>query len=321
MATGRNDGSERGNGIGSGTDPENEKEGLSSDRDQLQARIQALESENERLRAVTRSRLTYRTALVLLVLVAALAVGGTAVYPGARAVLIGIAGIGAFSAVLLGMLVQERFLPASVGQAIYDAMWENEVGIASRLGVAETSRYVPTGGESPEVRLYLSRSLEDPIPATEALTGTTTRIDEHFGLLLEPTGRGFLDLFERTNGELPDRVELVTTRLREAVVQQFELADRVEVVETDLAEESAENRFTVQIWGSVLGDATRLDHPIRSFIAVALARTVNRPVIAEGSTDENGSSTLTFRWSSEPSDPTAAVEPTAPEDEPLEATE
>lgn len=299
-----------------------------SDRKRLEDRVRELESENERLRTVTGSRRRYRAGVILLSLLAMVAVGGTVVYPESRDVLIGIAGTGAFAAVLLGTLVRGRVLSASVGRAIYDVMWENEVEIASRLGADETARYVPTGEEPPDVRLYLSRSVEDPIPPSESLTATVVRIDERFGLLLEPTGQRFLDLFERTNGGLPDRVAPATPVLREAVVQQFELADYVEVVETDLSEDSGRNRLAVRVRGSVLGDASRLDHPIRSFIAVALARIVNRPVTSEGSTDANGSTTLTFQWNSEP--PVRAAEPSdwrteedsiERGDEPLEAAE
>lgn len=261
----------------------------------LEERNRELETENERLRSVTGPRVTYRRAVVLLLLIAAAAAVGTVLYPDSRDVLIGIAATGAFGAVLLGMLVQEWLLSASVGRAIYDTLYENETRIASRLGVAETSRYVPTDDESLGVRLYLSRSLDDPIPRPEALASTVVHVDDHYALLLEPTGSEFVDLLERTDGELPEDVQAATVVLREAVVDLFELAIGAEVVDLALSEGS-ENRVRFRVAGSVLGDAARLDHPIRSLLGVALARVVDEPVESEAWTEDNGNSVFVFRW-------------------------
>jgi len=286
-----------------------EPDGTSAGADELEERLEALEErnrelevENERLRSVTGPRVTYRQAAVLLILVSVAAVAGTALYPESRDVLIGVAATGAFGAVLLGMLVQEWLLSASVSRALYDTLWENETRIAARLGVTETSRYVPTGPESAGVRLYLSRSLEDPIPPTGSLDSTVVTVDDRYALLLEPTGREFVDVFERTNGSLPDELEVATVALREAVVQQFELAVGTEVADLDLADGGGRSRLRVRVWGSVLGDATRLDHPIRSFVGVALARIVDEPVESETWTDEDENAVLAFRWGSEASE-------------------
>jgi hypothetical protein len=247
-----------------------EFEEASPDEEGLEERIAALEErnrelrvENERLQSITGPRVTYRQAAVLFLLVAAAAVGGTMLYPESRDVLIAVAGTGAFGAVLLGMLVQEWLLSASVGRALYDTLWQNERRIASRLGVAETSRYVPTGRESLGVRLYLSRSLDDPIPPPESLDSTVVSVEGHYTLLLEPTGRELFGIFERTNGDLPDD-------LRVAAI--------------------------------ALGDATRLDHPIRSFIGVGLADLVGMPVESETWTDEDDNAVLAFRWEDEAPD-------------------
>jgi hypothetical protein len=262
----------------------------------LETRNQQLEAENERLRSVTGPRVSYRAAAILLILVSVAAVGGTVVYPESRDVLIGIAGTGAFGAILLGMLVQEWLLSASVGRALYDTLWENERRIASRLGVSEASRYVPTNREPLGVRLYLSRSLDDPIPPSDALGSTVVTVDGRYTLLLEPTGREFVAILERTNGELPEDLRTAAVVLREAIVEQFELAVGVEVVDLEVAGRSERNRLRVRVWGSVLGDATRLDHPIRSFIGVGLAKVVEQPVESEAWTDDAENAVLTFHW-------------------------
>jgi hypothetical protein len=280
-----------------------ESTGTGTERSDLEARIDELEAENERLKTVVGPRVTYRRAAVLLILIAAAAAGATTVYPESRDVLIGIAGTGAFGAVLLGTLVQERLVSASVGRAIYDVLWENEFRIANRLRIAETSRYVPTDEESLGVRLYLTRSFEDPLPPSESMDSTVVTVGDHYGMLLEPTGREFLAELVRTNGDLPGNVRVAQVLLREAIAQQFELADSVEVVDLAFPDEAGRNRMTVRVWGSVLGDAARLDHPIRSFIAVSLARIVGEPIEAEGTTEENGSALLTFRWDGEPPEP------------------
>jgi hypothetical protein len=274
------------------------------ERDDLEERLEALEErnrelevENERLRSVTGPKVSYRRAAILFILVSAVAAAGAFLYPDSRDVLIGVAGTGAFGAILLGMLVQEWLLSASVARALYETLWRNERQIASRLGVAETSRYVPTGSDSLGVRLYLSRSIEDPVPPAESLGSTVVTVDDHYTLLLEPTGSEFVGIFERTNGDLPGDVRNAAVVLREAVVEQFELAIGAEVVDLELTNGSGRNRLRVRVWGSVLGDAARLDHPIRSFFGVGLAEVVGEPVESEAWTEENDNSVLVFRWS------------------------
>lgn len=269
----------------------------------LEERNRELREENERLRSITGPRVTYRRAAVLLLLVSAAATVGAFLYPESRDVLIGVAGTGAFGTVLIGMLVRDWLLSASVGRAIYDTLWRNETRIASRLGVAEATRYVPTGRESLGVRLYLSRSLEDPVPPPAALDSTVTTVDDHYALLLEPTGSEFVAVFERTNGGLPDDVRAASVALREAVVDLFELAVGAEVVDLEVSGEDERNRVRVRVWGSVLGDASRLDHPIRSFLGVALARIVDVPVESEAWTEDSGNAVLVFRWGEVPGMP------------------
>jgi len=284
------------------TAPAGEASGASEPEERietLEARNRELERENARLRSVTGPLVTYRHGVVLFLLVSVGAAAGTFLYPGSRDVLIAVAGTGAFGAILLGMLVQEWFLSASVSRAIYDTLCENETRIASRLGVAETSRYVPTGRESLGVRLYLSRSLDDPIPPSDALGSTAVTVDGHYSLLLEPTGAEFVDLFERTNGALPEDVRAAAVALRESVVHQFELAIGAEVADLELPSGPGRNRLRVRVWGSVLGDPGRLDHPIRSFIGVGIARVVGGPVESETWLDDNENTVLVFRWGSD----------------------
>ena len=68
----------------------------------------------------------------------------------------------------------------------------------------------------------------------------------------------------------------------------------------EFADGPGRNRMRVRVWGSVLGDAARLDHPIRSFVGVALARIVDSPVESEARAEDEGSALLTFRWSGDP---------------------
>lgn len=268
----------------------------------LEKRIEALEkknrslkAENEQLRSVAGSRLTYRRAAILFVLISATAAGGAVVYPDSRDVLIGIAGTGAFGAVLLGILVQEWLISASVGRAIYETLWQNERQLASRLGTDGVSRYLPPDEGSLGVRLYLSRSLDDPTPPSDSLASSVISVDDHYALLLEPTGNEFIAILERTNGDLPEDIQAATAVLKEAIVDLFELAVGAEVADLDLSEGS-ENRVRFRVAGSVLGDAARLDHPIRSIIGVALARIADEPVESEAWTEDNGVSVFVYQW-------------------------
>lgn len=261
----------------------------------LEERNRELRAENEQLRSVTGPRVTYRQAVILLTLLSAVAAVGAFLYPDARDVLLGLAGTGAFGAILLGMLVQEWFLSASVGRALYDTLQENETRIASRLGIAEASRYVPTDHESLGVRLYLSRSLDDPIPRSESLASTVITVDDHYALLLKPTGSELVNILAQTNGGLPENVQDAAVVLREAIVDLFELAIGTEIVDLEISE-GTENRMRARVAGSVLGDAARLDHPIRSFLGVALVRIVDEPVESEAWTEDNGNTVLVYRW-------------------------
>jgi hypothetical protein len=264
----------------------------------LEERNRELEMENERLRSVTGPKVSYRRAAILLILVSAVATAGAFLYPDLRDVLIGVAGTGAFGAILLGMLVQEWLLSASVARALYDTLWRNERQIASRLGVAETSRYVPRDEEL-GVRLYLSQTLDDPIPPAESLGATVVTVEGHYTLLLNPIGQELFGLYERTNGELPGDVRTAAVAMREAVIHQFELAIGAEVVDIELSNGPSRNQLRVRVWGSVLGDATRLDHPIRSFLGVGLAELAGTPVESEAWTDQDENAVLAFRWESE----------------------
>jgi hypothetical protein len=66
-------------------------------------------------------------------------------------------------------------------------------------------------------------------------------------------------------------------------------------------------RFRVA--GSVLGDAARLDHPIRSLLGVGLARVTDEPVESEAWTEDNGNTVFVFRWRTEPEQSSAASRP------------
>lgn len=289
MASEYNTGSKEAAPEGADSDPDFEERIVT-----LEEQNRELKAENERLRSFSGSHVTYRRGAVLFILISATAAGGTVLYPGSRDVLIGIAGTGAFAAVLLGMFVQEWLLSASVGRAIYDTLWRNETRLASRLGIDGASRYVPTDQESLGVRLYLSRS-DDPIPSSESLASTVIAVDDHYALLLEPTGNELIATFERANGELPDDLHSAVVVLRESIVDLFELAVGAEVVDLDVLDGS-ENRLRFRVAGSVLGDAARLDHPIRSLIGVALARIVDEPVESEAWTEDNGNTVLVYRW-------------------------
>jgi len=85
--------------------------------------------------------------------------------------------------------------------------------------------------------------------------------DDHYALLLDQTGRAFVEPDERTNDDLPESAQLATVVLREAVVQEFEHAS--------LPRQSISTPRTAPVGNScdsasesVLRDVFRLDPPV-----------------------------------------------------------
>lgn len=274
---------------------------------EVAAELETLRAENERLRtSYARARQSqYRQTAIGFAVIGLLATVGGLLFPTTRTVLLALGGTGVFAAVLTWFITPERFVSASVGDAVYEALARNHERLCRELGLTDRRIYVPTDDATTGVRLFVPQQTAFDIPAPDALTSlfVVTDDEQTRGVSLRPTGETLFDEFESTlSGPLGETPDEIATQVREAIAEQFEIAD---TVETDLDRE--DGRLTVQATDSVYGDLTRFDHPIASITAVALARGLEQPVRAE-LTGEAGEAVATLRWDSD----TAAENPDEP---------
>jgi len=263
----------------------------------LRTRVEVLREENRQLREESRrlTRARYRqTALGLLGVAGVAAVGGV-LFPAARSVLVVLAGIGAFGAVLTYYLTPERFIAASVGEQVYATLAANGDRLVEEFGLADHRVYVPTG--EGQVRLFVPQHEEYAVPDGSDLERVAVVPGERRerGIALEPTGQRLHAAFERSRrADEGDGVEAVAGGLADAVVEQFELAGAA-----DPDADPEDGRVTVTVRDSALGGVGRFDHPVASFVATGVALGLDRPVRLAVE-DGNGAGThVTCRWTAE----------------------
>ncbi|MCU4973222.1 hypothetical protein OB955_10755 [Halobacteria archaeon AArc-m2/3/4] len=256
------------------------------------AQLELLVEENRRLRseyAQARQTRYRRTALGLTVL-GTIAIAGGILFPDGRQVLFALAGTGLFGGLLTYYLTPGQFVAAEVGERVYGAAATNEAALVSELGLREDRIYLPGNGTIP-ARLFVPQYLEYDYP--DDLTAPIVTEGNQRGLVLEATGAGLFEEFERTLAtDLATDPTPLSNQLTDAIVEQFELAQRATPdVDTE------DGRLTVAVSGSAFGAVDRFDHPIASFLAVGLAVGLDTPVeleVARG--DDRADWLITCRW-------------------------
>lgn len=262
------------------------------DRSALEARTELLAEENRRLRNeyARARRSTYRRTAIWLAVVGAIAVSAGLLFPDARRILFTLGAIGLFGGILTYFITPGQFVAADVGERVYAASAANWSALIDELGLQRQYRYLPSTGRSP-VRLFVPQRTACTIPEDRGRL-VATRGDER-GLVLEPTGAGLFEEFERALAEpLPTESTVLAAQLADGLVEQFEL---VRSAEPDVAPD--EGRSTVAIRGSAYGDVDRFDHPVASFLAVGFAEGLDRPIELTVEASEGRSDWLiTCRW-------------------------
>ncbi len=264
-----------------------------ADEAALLARIETLEDENERLRrelsAARRTR--YRRTAIGMAFLGGLALLGAGLLPSLRELLLALGGTGLFGALLTYYLTPERFVAASVGEAVYATLAESLESIAGELELADTTVYVPVDGD-PGVRLYLPGQPIDAagLPDQEDLRDTFVVTPGHRGLSLRPTGNALRREFVEASSAVPKAPGELVAAVCEALVEQFELVD---AADPNLEEPG---RATVRVTGSAYGPVDRLDHPVASLLATALADATDEAVELEVVTTDDGASIVTCGW-------------------------
>jgi hypothetical protein len=264
-----------------------------ADEEELLARIETLEDKNERLRrelsAARQAR--YRRTAIGMAFLGGLAFLGAGLLPSLRDLLLALGGTGLFGALLTYYLTSERFVAASVGEAVYGTLAENLESVAGELELSETSVYVPVDGD-PGVRLYLPDQPLDAagLPDPEDLRDTFVVTPGHRGLSLRPSGDSLRQEFVEATSPVPGSPAELVAAVSEALVEQFELVD---TADPDVEEPG---RATVRITGSAYRPVERLDHPVASLLATALADVTGEPVELEVVATGDAESLVTCRW-------------------------
>lgn len=252
---------------------------------ELRARIEVLQEENRRLKRAFREarRSRYRKTGAALAGVGLGAGLAAAFIPGAREILIALAGTGIFSGLLVYYLSPEAFLSARTGERIYGAVAANYRDLSSELALESDPVYVPSRTRDRAI-LYLPQRGSDSIPEYEELEGERVVATEAGarGLSLHPTGSGLLeDFLEGLRGNLAEDLEGVGEQVADALVEQFEFAQTVE------AEAYGETEtLTLALKGTAFGDPGDIDHPSVSFAASATASVIGKKV--EASVESGG---------------------------------
>ena len=243
----------------------------------LQTRVAVLEAENRQLRDehARAKQATYRQTALGLFAVGVIGLIGGVAFSDARSVLLALGGTGVFAAVLTSVLTPERFVTASVGSRVYQALRADRDAMLGELGIGGDPVYVPAD----DVRVFVPRHEGAPLPDPDELADLFVVPEEsqHGGVAFRPTGAPLFDEFETTwSRSLDTTPHAVAPVLADALVELFELADGV-----DHDVDTETNRVTFEIAGADLGDPTGIDHPIPSFLAVGLARTLDATVRIE----------------------------------------
>lgn len=270
---------------------------LETDPVTLRAQRDLLREENERLRTeFERLRQSqYRRVAAGLAGVGTVALLGAVVYPAIRQVLLVLAAIGGFGAVLTYYLTPGRFVSASVGREVYQTYAENLTAMRGELGLTDTRVYYPQ--PQPTVsRLYIPQQEEYTLPAPEAAESTFIIGDDAStrGVMLTPTGVELYTEFRNTvTGEPAPEPGPLVTQVGEALVEAFEIADAV-VTDTN----SGAGRVTAEVTGDVFAGEYRTDTPVVSTLGVALADVTDRPVTVETAPDGD-TYTVSYYWDPE----------------------
>lgn len=264
----------------------------------LAARLELLEAENERLRRELSNtrRKRYRRSIIGTGAIGMSAVLGAVLFPAASTVLLALGGTGLFIAVLIRYVTPERFISATVGRDIYEALSTNQETLTDELALGDDHVYVSVEGSSgPGVRLFVPQHPEYVIPDDEDLDSMLVLPTERRGrgVAFEPTGGALVDeLRSATDGGLADDLDTLADQLVDGLIEAFELVDSAK---PDVDRDGG--RLSITVTGGTYGPVNRFDHPIASIVATALAAELDTPVTLEVTEHDNGEYLVTCRWS------------------------
>lgn len=233
-----------------------------------------------------RGRDRFRIAAGLLVGLGLVAVAGAWYVPAERTLLVVAGGIGVFGGVLTYYLTRGRFVPAPVSRGVQGAMAANQAALLEEFDGTVSQVYLP----SEEGCVLSVRGQGEPLPAVEELTVPQVALSTGEGLALVPTGEPLLDEVEATLHEpLSGDPEILASQIAEGLQETLEIA-RVSGSSLDVAAGRLEVELTDTVYRS------GFDTPAVSFVAVALATGLGRPVEAWVLSASDDGCTVTCHW-------------------------
>jgi hypothetical protein len=274
-----------------------------SDIDRLRGELEVLQEENERLRAeyARAKQSQYHRSAATLMAVGVLALFAGVVVTEAQTVLFALGGTGVFLGVLIYYLTPERFILASVSEAVYSSLAHNKIQVLSELGLSDERVYVPReqGESASGVRLFVPQRDTYAIPDDDALAQAFVATDDprERGFAAQPTAVGLYTDFAETVSDGPsDTPAAMASELSDALIEQFELVDDAQ------AETTSDERVAVRVSGSAMGSINRFDHPVASLLGTGIALAADEPVTVDVATADDGSAVyiVTCSWGGEP---------------------
>jgi len=244
----------------------------------LEARLEVLREENERLRReyARARRSQYRRTAIGLGVLGTLAAVAAILFPEQSPILLALGGTGLFGAVLTYYLTPEQFVPATVGERIHRAHTANQAALIDDLGLQDDRLYVPTPERETMARLFVPQRADHELPPADVLDHLLVVTDdpETRGAAFTPTGEPLYEEFERTvTGTPASEPAMLAAQLADAVVETFELA---ESATSDMEREGT--AMTINVTEPVYGTLDDPDHPVVSVLATGLAVGLERPV-------------------------------------------
>lgn len=253
---------------------------------ELITKIHQLEEENQRLRReyskINRSQ--YRqTAIGLAAVGIGTFIAGW-LLPASRSVLFAFGSTAMLGVVLLYFLTPERFIPARVGELVYESLAENQTELISDLGLKNSQIYIPIPSSSvnstkSNIRLFIPQRENPDLPDGDSLDSifVITNDENGRGVSLKPSADGLVSEFEITLpsgfGDSPTELAL---QLADGLVEEFDLADEINI---EVDEEKGQTTFAIS--GSAYGTVHRFDDPLQSFLGAGLARGLATPINVE----------------------------------------
>jgi len=182
-------------------------------------------------------------------------------------------GIGLFGAVLVSLLLPGRTVSPMVAEALYGAL-------VSTVGEAPDARetsgntvYYPGGDAADplDVRVY---TLDTATPAYEGVERDSTAVGANSSFRFQPSGAVLYQAFRsRATTTVATDPETFAWQLCQGLTDWFELVSSA----TPAVE--ATDGMTIHVEGSAIPGVGKFDHPVVSFLGVALACERERPMV------------------------------------------